>query len=103
MQLRKRKSKHEPGYPFAVLLQEKPEYVQPEPILRYDISYGSPQVTTQIEAKSPEKALAAVFLLTQTHSGQIDIYHTSTNSSGAYLPARPMSSHQMNLIVPTTT
>ena len=44
----KKTRKHEPGNPFALLFHEEPEYVKPDPILSYDISYGSPQVTTQI-------------------------------------------------------
>jgi len=99
----KKTRKHEPGNPFALLFHEEPEYVKPDPILSYDISYGSPQVTTQIVARTPEEALAAVCLLTQIPSGQIDIYHISTDSSDTYVPARIMSSKQMNLIVPTTS
>ena len=94
----KKTRKQEPGNPFAVRFHKEPEYIQPELILSYDISYGSPQVITQIVAKSPEEALAAVSLLTQIPSGQIDIYHKSTESSGSYVPARIMSSQQINLI-----
>ena len=95
--------KHELGNPFALLFHEEPEYIKPGPVLSYDISYGSPQVTTQIVARTPEEALAAVCLLTQIPSGQIDIYHISTDSSDTYVPARIMSSQQMNMIVPTTS
>ena len=88
--------------PFAILFPDEPDYVKPAPILSYDISYGSPAVTTQIIAKSPEEALATISRVTQIPSGYINIYHASSEHPDTFVPARSLSVLQTNLIVSTT-
>jgi len=99
----KKRCKREASNPFAILFQEETDFVVPDPLLGFDVIYGSPLEKIQIVAKSPEDALAKASLLTQVPSSYIYIYHASSESFGTYKSVRYLSAQHTNWIVPSTS
>ena len=85
--------------PYTLLVPEEPEYVEPDPLLDYEICYGSPSVITHIVARSHEEALLAISRLTQIPPSQIDIYHSSNDLLDTYELVSSMSTQRVNFIV----
>ncbi len=56
----------------------------PDPLLGFEIIYGSPSEKIQIVAKLPQDALVKVSLLTLVPSGYIYIYQASSEFPDTY-------------------
>ena len=100
---KKKVRRQESHNPYTLLFPEEPEYVEPDPLLDYEICYGSPSVITHIVARSHEEALLAISRLTQIPPSQIDIYHSSNDLLDSYELVSSMSTQRVNFIVNTTS